>query len=113
MNNVEVIIKPWGSETFIEHNDKYMVKLLFMKRGESCSLQYHVNKHETVFVLEGLLNVNYQGTSIELAPGQFIVIKPGIVHRMTALRDCKYLECSTPEIDDVVRLEDKYGREVQ
>jgi quercetin dioxygenase-like cupin family protein len=111
MNNVKYIEKPWGSETIIEHNDKYMVKLLFMKKGESCSLQYHREKHETIFVLDGLLNLNYQGISHELTPGQYFVIETGQVHRMTALKDCKYLECSTPENEDVVRLEDNYGRE--
>ena len=111
MSKIKIIYKPWGSETIIEHNDKYMVKELFMRKGECCSLQYHKQKHETIFVLEGKLNVNYQGDSNELTAGQFFVIPAGMVHRMTALTDCKYLECSTPENDDVIRLEDKYGRE--
>jgi mannose-6-phosphate isomerase-like protein (cupin superfamily) len=110
-----LINKPWGYELIIETNDKYTVKLLSMKSENSCSLQYHENKHETFYLLEGqmLFEVGNSVDSLvinELNPGDYYIIKPGIIHRMIAKTDIKYLECSTSELDDVVRIKDLYGR---
>jgi mannose-6-phosphate isomerase-like protein (cupin superfamily) len=107
--------KPWGYEDLISVNDKYVMKRLFMKAGHSCSLQFHEQKHETVYVVKGTLNVSV-GESIRtlrdlvMHEGDHLILEPGVVHRMTAIEDCIYLEASTPELQDVVRLEDNYGR---
>ena len=109
------ISKPWGSEEIIEKNDSYMFKKLNMSKGHRCSLQYHNNKRETIFVVSGELKI-YKGDSQEnliskiYYPGDYVTLSPGVVHRMEATSDCVYLEASTPEIDDVVRLSDDYQR---
>lgn len=109
------ITKPWGSETRLEQNKNYVVKLLFMKKDHSCSLQYHQFKHETVFVIKGSLKLEY-GNTIEtlttctLKIGDHFIIPPKLIHRMAGLEDSEYLETSTNYLEDVIRLEDKYGR---
>jgi len=116
-----VINKPWGQEELIFKNDKYMVKKLTMNNGHRCSLQYHDFKIETIYVLEGLLTIeidksfshhsNYKLETLVLNPGQFLTIHNGQLHRMSAVNGCAvYLESSTPEIDDVKRIEDDYHR---
>jgi mannose-6-phosphate isomerase len=112
----EKIEKPWGYEELIECNDKYVVKRLFMKKGHSCSLQYHKLKRETILVFSGELDITIgkDETSLETKiyyPGQTVTISPYTVHRMTAKEDCLYYETSTNELWDVVRLQDTYGRE--
>lgn len=107
-----MIVKPWGSEELLEKNEKYVLKRLFMKKGEMCSLQYHNFKHETIYVVSGVLKI-YIGDSGEFViknPNEFLAILPKIVHRMEGVEDCYYLESSTPELDDVVRIQDNYGR---
>ena len=112
----EEVIKPWGQENLIEFNDKYVVKKLFMKQGECCSIQYHELKKETIIVLNGELKV-YIGQDINnleeriLKSSDFITIEPFTIHRMEGNTDCTYIECSTSELWDVVRLHDKYKRE--
>ena len=110
------IEKPWGYEELLECNDKYVVKKLFMKKGHSCSIQYHELKTETITVLTGSLNI-YVGDTLEklqlkvYTPGDTITIKPYTVHRMEASTDdCLYTETSTNELWDVVRLKDNYNR---
>jgi mannose-6-phosphate isomerase-like protein (cupin superfamily) len=109
------IEKPWGYENIIENNGKYVVKELFMKKGNKCSLQYHEYKKETVYVLTGIL-LYTEGKDIAslsvrtLNANDSVTIEPHIIHRMEALEDCLYLEASTCELHDVVRLEDSYGR---
>lgn len=112
---MQLIDKPWGSEELIEVNDRYMLKKLFMKAGHRCSLQYHKCKHETIYVLSGLLSIKIGESISSLStsyynPGSTISIKPGQIHRMEAIEDSVYLEASTPELDDVIRLEDDYVR---
>jgi mannose-6-phosphate isomerase len=107
--------KPWGHETIWAHTDRYVGKVLHVRRGESLSLQYHRVKDETIRVLTGLLRFEVgpgEGPLdvVELRPGDAWHIRPGTRHRMTALEDTDILEVSTPELDDVVRLEDRYGR---
>ena len=115
MSNAQVIEKPWGREEIVEINDKYMLKKLTMWAGHRCSLQYHNAKKETIYVLSGVLKI-IQGASKETLeeklyrPGDTITIPPGLIHRMEGVEDTVYLEASTPEIDDVVRLVDDYQR---
>jgi len=110
-----IIEKPWGREEILEKNDKYMLKKLTMFEGKRCSLQYHNIKTETIYVLFGQLLVWSGSDKNKLEPKtlrQFesITILPKVIHRMEAIKNCVYLEASTPEIDDVVRLEDDYKR---
>jgi mannose-6-phosphate isomerase len=107
--------KPWGYEELVECNDKYVVKKLFMKKGHACSIQYHELKRETIVVLSGKLNI-YTGDSLETLSykeyghGDTITIEPYTIHRMESVEDCLYIETSTNELWDVVRLQDNYGR---
>lgn len=108
-----VIEKPWGREFIVEVNQRYVVKKLFMKKGHRCSLQYHDKKTETVMVLQGTLTVEHNDKMLILNPFESLTIQPGEVHRMAALNeDCLYMESSTPELDDVVRLKDDYRRDI-
>lgn len=104
--------KPWGSETIIEVNANYTVKRLFMKKDCKCSLQLHQFKHETIYVLDGKLRIwlGNDGKYIDYEKGFTCIIEPGVIHRMEGITDCVYLESSTSELDDVVRIEDDYGR---
>ena len=111
----EKIEKPWGSEELIECNDKYVVKKLFMKKGNSCSIQYHELKTETIIILSGQVNI-YVGNDVNNLDiqvynfGDTITIKPYTIHRMEAIEDSLYIECSTNELWDVIRLQDNYNR---
>jgi len=106
--------KPWGYELIWAHTDRYVGKILHINKGESLSYQYHAVKDETVRLLSGLLSMDIEmdgeRRQLQLVPGQCLHIVPGMRHRMNALEDCDVLEVSTPELDDVVRLEDRYGR---
>ena len=106
--------KPWGYELWWARTERYVGKLLHVKAGHQLSLQYHVVKDETIHLQRGelVLLVDEAGVLVErkLAPGESYHIKPGTRHRMIAVTDCDVLEVSTPEVDDVVRLEDAYGR---
>lgn len=107
--------KPWGYEELVECNDRYVVKKLFMTKGNACSIQYHELKTETIIVFSGILRI-YVGKTVETLehadylPGQTITIQPYTVHRMEAIEDSLYIECSTNELWDVVRLQDNYNR---
>jgi len=112
---VTKIDKPWGHELIWAKTDRYVGKILHIARGEALSLQYHRVKDETIMVLSGRLQIESfaEGEAPharELAPREPLHIPPGMRHRMTALEDTDVLEVSTPELDDVVRLEDRYGR---
>ncbi|AKU91033.1 cupin domain-containing protein [Vulgatibacter incomptus] len=106
--------KPWGYEVWWAQTDKYVGKLLHVRAGQRLSLQYHVKKDETIHVQRGsiILVVDEGAGPVErkMAPGESYRIAPGTVHRIVALEDSDVLEASTPEVDDVVRLEDVYGR---
>lgn len=112
---MKIIEKPWGKEEVIEINKKYMVKKLTMWKNHRCSLQYHNFKQETIYLLEGKLKI-ISGTDQKnlsetiYTPGQSITIFPRVIHRMEAITDSVYIECSTPEMDDVIRLVDDYER---
>ena len=111
-----IIVKPWGQEEILEVNDFYVVKRLTMNEGHRCSLQYHEVKRETIYVLEGTLRITSGSSTSELSDhdfiaGQSITLEPNVIHRMQAITTSVYLEASTPELDDVVRLSDDYFRD--
>lgn len=108
--------KPWGHEEIFAETDHFAGKILTVKSGESLSLQYHKKKEETLRVLKGCIifetgNVQESLEKVELGPGDVFHIPPGLIHRMEALTDCVLIEVSTADLDDVVRLSDRYGRE--
>jgi mannose-6-phosphate isomerase-like protein (cupin superfamily) len=109
--------KPWGYEIWWARTDRYVGKILHVRKGESLSLQYHNVKEETIRIQSGRLLMETRAAGAEgelerteLAPGDVMHIPPRTVHRMTGLEDTDVLEVSTTELDDVVRLEDRYGR---
>jgi mannose-6-phosphate isomerase-like protein (cupin superfamily) len=109
--------KPWGWELIWAHTDAYVGKVLFVKAGESLSLQFHVEKDESWYVQSGraVLELGEPGVKIlkegVVTAGDCFHFTPGTVHRVKALEDTTIVEVSTPQLDDVVRLEDLYGRE--
>ena len=112
---MSVVEKPWGHELIWAKTDRYVGKILHIKAGEALSLQYHRMKDETIMVLSGRMQLVYfadgeQPKSRELAPREPFHVTPGLRHRMIAIEDTDVLEVSTTELDDVVRLEDRYGR---
>jgi len=106
----EIVEKPWGREVWYAHNDRYAGKILEVTAGHLLSLQKHKVKHETLYLQSGRMQFTLEDGEFEWMPGQAIEIEPGTVHRMEALEDSVILEVSTPELWDVVRLEDSYGR---
>lgn len=115
---VKHVPKPWGHETIWAHTDSYVGKILHVKAGQALSVQYHERKDETVYLLSGEMKY-WVGeleeadrlTDVRLKQGESFRITPGTVHYMEAVTDCDVLEASTPHLDDVVRLKDRYGRE--
>jgi quercetin dioxygenase-like cupin family protein len=105
---------PWGYEIWWARTDRYVGKLIHVNKGHALSLQYHIRKDETIFVWAGkILFESKQGEELvgrEMGPGDAVHVTPPTVHRMTAIEDSDIFEVSTPETDDVVRLEDRYGR---
>ena len=116
---MKIIEKPWGREEVIEINENYMMKKLTMWKGHRCSLQLHnikketryqnINKTNTHNIISGPNKDNLTGRIY--SSGETITIAPGTVHRMEGAEDSIYLEASTPEMDDVVRLVDDYHRD--
>ncbi len=106
--------KPWGYELHWAKTDRYVGKIIHVKAGHALSLQYHNVKDETILVWSGRLLFEIQEgetlTAREMRPGDRVHITPKTIHRMTAIEDSDIFEVSTPELDDVVRLEDRYGR---
>lgn len=109
-----IVEKPWGYEIIWAHTSRYVGKVLHINKGESLSYQYHVVKDETIRLLTGVLEMDIERDgerqTLRLAPGECLHIAPKMKHRMIAVEACDVLEVSTPELDDVVRLEDRYGR---
>lgn len=111
------IEKPWGFELIWAESEFYVGKLLHVRGGEALSIQYHERKDETLHLLEGEVRIRMGPTlddmvDVELRPGQSVRIHPGTIHQMEAVTDCRLLEASTPQLEDVVRLVDRYGRAV-
>lgn len=112
---MKTVEKPWGHEVWWAVTDRYVGKILHIKAGEALSLQYHRQKDETVMVLTGKMKFEYFAEGQEpqvkiLGPREPFHVTPGLRHRMVAVEDTDVLEVSTTELDDVVRLEDRYGR---
>lgn len=109
--------KPWGHEIIWSVTDRYAGKLLCIRKGHRLSLQAHLVKEESIHVLEGVLGLETVRAGVRqvetLRPGQSAHIPPGTVHRFFGVEDCVLVEVSTPELDDVERFEDDYGRIVQ
>jgi mannose-6-phosphate isomerase len=118
---VRRVAKPWGYEIVFAENEKYAGKILHVDAGHALSLQYHERKDETLYVLNGevtlLVSDGDDGgrqsalKEVTLSAGDSYRIRPGVRHRMSASAPCDLVEVSSPELDDVVRLEDRYGRE--
>jgi mannose-6-phosphate isomerase len=114
--NVVTVAKPWGHETIWARSDRYVGKILHINAGHELSVQYHNRKDETIHLLSGEMVYRVQGKDavlddVQLRIGESFRNTPGTIHQMIALTDCDVLEVSTPELDDVVRLSDRYGRE--
>jgi mannose-6-phosphate isomerase len=112
---MSIVDKPWGHELVWAHTERYVGKILHIKAGEALSLQYHQVKEETIMVLSGRMQLVYFADgepprARELSPREPFHITPGLRHRMIAIEDTDVLEVSTTEIDDVIRIEDRYGR---
>jgi mannose-6-phosphate isomerase-like protein (cupin superfamily) len=108
---------PWGEECWIAHTDRYAGKLLVLKAGHRLSLQYHERKHEAQYIESGRIKYTLgasdrpgEHTEVTAGAGSVVILPPGAVHRLEALEDARIFEVSTPDLDDVVRIEDDYGR---
>ena len=108
--------KPWGYELRFAITEKYLGKVIHVNQGEALSLQYHEKKDETLLIKSGVMDLELEDAAGEMVThrmneGDVVRILPGRKHRMTAVQDMEFFEVSSPEISDVVRLEDRYGRE--
>ena len=114
MSDVTRVEKPWGYELHWAKTDRYVGKLIHINKGHALSLQYHNLKDETIFLWQGrlLFEIEEHGSLAgrEMQPGESVRVTPKTIHRMTAIEDADVFEVSTPELHDVVRLEDRYGR---
>jgi mannose-6-phosphate isomerase len=112
---IKTVPKPWGEEVWFAATELYAGKILRVSAGQKLSLQMHRQKDETSYLLSGRMLLT-QGDSAEevtereIGPGTVWRNRPGVVHTIEALEDSEVFEVSTPEVDDVVRLEDRYGR---
>lgn len=112
---VKKVEKPWGYELIFAHTDRYAGKILHVHAGHALSLQYHNHKDETLYLAQGTVEFQVEeGGEMKshfLQTGQSYHVQPGTRHRMIAGPEgCEFIEVSSPELDDVVRLEDRYGR---
>jgi quercetin dioxygenase-like cupin family protein len=111
------VTKPWGYEKIWAWSERYVGKVLHINAGQELSVQYHNKKDETVHLLSGEIVYRVQRAGddvlddVRLQVGESFRIIPGTIHQMVAVTDCDVLEVSTPEVNDIVRLSDKYGRE--
>jgi mannose-6-phosphate isomerase len=114
MSEITRVEKPWGYELHWAKTDRYVGKIIHVNKGHALSLQYHNLKDETVYLHSGelLFEIEVDGKLVgrRMLPGEAVHVTPKTVHRMTAVKDSDILEASTPELDDVVRIEDRYGR---
>ncbi|RMG47649.1 MAG: cupin domain-containing protein [Acidobacteria bacterium] len=107
---VRVVDKPWGREDWLAVGDRVVLKRLVVEQGHRLSLQYHRQKEEAWIVLAGRARVTLGERRGEIGPGDVVHVRPGTVHRIEAIERLEILEASTPELDDVVRVEDDFGR---
>jgi mannose-6-phosphate isomerase len=107
----KIVSKPWGEEHWLAVNDDYVVKVLKILKGHEFSLQYHREKLETWIFVEGQARVFYGDSVFEnVTPGHYLTVEPNVGHRISAIDDTIVLEASTPNLDDVVRVQDRYNR---
>lgn len=106
----KIVDKPWGQEVWLVHNDKYALKILKINKGHRFSLQYHEVKDESWYITKGRLLMTYDKEKCEIHEGEVIHIPPKTIHRLEALEDSEFIEVSTPELEDVVRIDDDYDR---
>ncbi len=112
---VKIVKKPWGEEIWFAQTEKYAGKILKINKGHRYSLQYHERKMETQYLFKGKIRFIFGENENELEelimmPGDKIDVVPPMIHRVEALEDSEIFEVSTPELDDVVKLDDDYGR---
>ncbi|MBF0372117.1 MAG: cupin domain-containing protein [Alphaproteobacteria bacterium] len=110
-----VTVKPWGKEILVAHTDRYALKDIHMVAGTRSSLQSHARKLETILVIQGRISLERGPAVGELetviyGPGESYTLRPGVIHRVTVIEDARLVEASTPELDDVIRHADDYGR---
>ncbi len=110
MEGIKVVPKPWGRELWLVVNEHYAMKILEVKKGSRLSLQYHQKKHESMYIQSGAMKLTLNDKVFLKREGDVIDITPGTKHRIEAVEDCRIFEVSTPHLDDVVRVEDDYGR---
>ena len=114
---IHIVSKPWGREIIWAKNKIYAGKILEVKKGQKLSLQFHNKKTETMYILEGKAVLEIQDSEtklirqVTLENSNSVDIEPTVIHRLVALEDSRILEVSSPELDDVVRLKDEYGRQ--
>ena len=106
----KIVDKPWGREVWYAQSDRYAGKILEVEEGHVLSPQYHEVKHETLYLQSGRMRFTLGEATFAWAPGEVVEVPPGTIHRLEALEHSVILEVSTPELEDVVRLEDRYGR---
>jgi mannose-6-phosphate isomerase-like protein (cupin superfamily) len=109
--NPKIIKKPWGEERLFAHNEHYAGKVLYIRAGKRLSLQYHKEKIETLYLQHGDARVLLNEKTIMMKAGNIIHIPANTKHRIEAITMCTFIEVSTPQLDDAVRLTDDYGRE--
>lgn len=113
---MKVVEKPWGEEIWFADNDRYVAKFVYIVANKRLSLQYHKKKRKTLYLLDGHLLINlgnkeYEINSAETPDDERVIdIVPNTIHRLKALADTTLLEVSSPETEDIVRLEDDYDR---
>lgn len=115
-HEIEIKLKPWGREIWFAHSDKYAGKILEIKKGHRYSLQYHEKKEETQYIFKGKAKFTYGIDKAKLQEkilnsGDKIDVHPYTIHRLEAIEDVTVIEVSTPELTDVIKIEDDYGRE--
>ncbi len=114
-SSARIVTKPWGQELIFAHTPEYAGKILYVTAGHRLSLQYHEEKHETLYVRRGLIIATIAASDgaleqVKLYPGDVLDVPAGSIHRFEAIEDSELFEVSTPELTDVVRLSDDYGR---
>jgi mannose-6-phosphate isomerase len=110
------VTKPWGAELWVAVTDRYALKIITIKAGERSSLQYHRVKHEHIYIDSGRVKAEFANSRGEMetaicGPGDILEHAPGQAHRLEALEDTRLIEVQTPQVEDVVRIEDDYHRE--
>lgn len=118
MARIKITKKPWGEERLFAHTKNYAGKILIIRKGHRLSLQYHEIKEETLYLEQGILKLTIGSSSTKnsskiVTAGHIFHLPPKTVHRMEAIENCRLIEVSTPQLDDVTRLQDDYNRVIE